>query len=81
MQQTTEGSRSPDGEQGVERQDSPQRGFSDTVANERTGPSTGETSERDPAWRPGDEPPGEGLYNDAQQTGTGVEDEPEGPGI
>jgi hypothetical protein len=83
QQEAIEQGPSPDGDQGIETEGTEQRGFSDTVANERSGPAAGETSERDPAWRPGDEPPGEGVYSDEQETSTGVEDEPEpeGPGI
>lgn len=71
----------PEGEQANEAEDNEQRGFSDGEGNERSEPITGETNEREPAWRPGDEPAGEGVYDRAQGTSTGVEDEPEGPGI
>ena len=52
--------------------------------SEHTGhdePLTGETTERQPAWRPGGGPAGQGVYSDQQATSTGTEDEPEGPGI
>jgi hypothetical protein len=81
MQSSTRPIPMPEGEQGIDNDDTEQRGFSDTDANARTEPATGETSERDPAWRPGDAPPGEGVYEKPQDTSTGVEDEPEGPGI
>ena len=79
MQTATDQIPEPDGEQGVETENSEQRGFSDTTANERNEPVTGETNDRDPAWRPGDEPPGEGVYDNSQEKSTGVEDEPQGP--
>lgn len=45
-------------------------------------PQTGETTERQPSWRPGGTPAGEGVYTGGDQsTSTGTADEPEGPGI
>ena len=44
-------------------------------------PRNGETTERQPAWRPGGKAAGEGIYGGGQATSTGTDEEPEGPGI
>ena len=57
-----------------------EEGFDHSDAETRDEPLAGETTERQDAWRPGDEPPGTGVYSE-QNTSTGTESEPEGPGI
>ena len=44
-------------------------------------PSTGETTERQPSWRPGGKPAGQGIYNSDPSTPPGTDKEIEGSGI
>ena len=56
-------------------------GYDHSEAAAHDEPLTGETTERQPSWRPGGRPAGKGIYSDAESTSTGTESEPEGPGI
>lgn len=66
-----------EGGQGTAAQRAP--GFGDTASTEReTGAVDGQTSERDPAWRPGDDPAGQpetgqqaGGFDTGDATGDG----------
>ena len=58
-----------------------ENGYDHSEEEQHDEPLTGETTERQPPWRPGGKPAGRGVYSDGQSTSTGTEDEPEGPGI
>jgi hypothetical protein len=59
------------------------KGYEHPEDTKRDEPLKGERTERQPAWRPGGRPAGQGVYSGGgeQATSTGTEDEPEGPGI
>ena len=58
-----------------------EKGYDQSEETQQDEPLTGETTERQPPWRPGGKPAGRGVYSGDQSTSTGTEDEPEGPGI
>ena len=58
-----------------------EKGYDQSEGLEHDEPQTGETTERQPSWRPGGRPAGQGVYSESQSTSTGTEEEPEGPGI
>ena len=56
-------------------------GYDHSEEGKHEEPLTGETTERQPSWRPGASPAGKGIYSDTQTTGTDADEEPDGPRI
>ena len=69
-----------DEEQGAPVPDS-EKGYEQPDQAKLDEPLTGEATERQPSWRPGGKPAGQGIYSGTQSTSTGTDEEPEGPGI
>jgi hypothetical protein len=58
-----------------------EEGYDQSETQKADEPVTGETTERQPAWRPGSRPTGQGIYKGEHVSSTGTGDEPEGRGI